>query len=86
MMARFARPLAVDIRVQRVGDWILRAAGVFAAVMREVAEMTYQWKKPFVLDDTKWRARFGGDVTSLEVGVDETARWALRRFSTKKAA
>ena len=41
--------------------------------------MTYQWKKPFVLDDSAWRARFGSAVaaTPLNEGVAATARWAL---------
>ena len=55
-------------------------------MMREVAEMTYQWKKPFVLDDGKWRARFGGEATPLQAGVDATARWAMERGAARKAA
>jgi nucleoside-diphosphate-sugar epimerase len=84
-MQRFAEPLGLQVRVQRVSDWMLRAVGVFAPVLREVAEMTYQWKKPFVLDDSKWRARFGGEPTSLHDGVGETARWALQRYCRKAA-
>jgi hypothetical protein len=65
---------------------MLHALGFFAPVMREVAEMTYQWKKPFVLGDSKWRARFGGEPTPLDVGVDRTAEWARRRYCSEKAA
>jgi len=79
MMARFATALGREIRVRHLPDWVLRTAGVFAPVLREVAEMTYQWKKPFVLDDSAWRARFGSAVaaTPLNEGVAATARWAL---------
>jgi nucleoside-diphosphate-sugar epimerase len=85
-MARFARAAGVDVRIRRLPDWVLGAAGLFAPVLREVREMTYQWKKPFVLDDSKWRARFGDEVTSLDDGMLETARWACDRYATRKAA
>ena len=65
---------------------MLSTAGIFAPVLREVAEMTYQWKKPFVLSDAKWRARFGDEVTSIESGVRETARWALATYGRQAAA
>lgn len=83
---RFARELGTPIRLQRLPDWVLSTAGIFAPVLREVAEMTYQWKKPFVLSDAKWRARFGDEVTSIESGVRETARWALATYGRQAAA
>jgi nucleoside-diphosphate-sugar epimerase len=85
-MALFAASLGVPVRIQRIPDWMLHALGVFAPVMREVAEMTYQWKRPFVLGDAKWRARFGGEATTLDAGVAATAQWARRRFASEKAA
>jgi nucleoside-diphosphate-sugar epimerase len=84
-MAIVGRAMGVDARVQAVPDWVLRAAGVFVPLMREIAEMTYQWKAPFVVDDAKWRARFGDESTSLEAGARETAEWALARFAKKAA-
>lgn len=86
-MARFGRAAGVDVRIQRLPDWVLGAAGLVSPILREVREMTYQWKKPFVLDDSKWRARFGaGDATSLDDGMRETARWAGERHAAKQAA
>lgn len=86
VVARFARALGRPIAIRRAPDWVLRALGAFAPVLREIAEMTYQWKAPFVLDDSKWRARFGGGATSLDDGVAETARWALERRGASVAA
>ena len=76
VIARFGSALGREIRVRHLPDWVLRTAGVFAPVLREVAEMTYQWKKPFVLDDGAWRARFGSAATPLEQGVAATVSWA----------
>jgi nucleoside-diphosphate-sugar epimerase len=85
-MALMADALSVELRVQRVPDWLLRTMGLFNSVLREVVEMTYQWKAPFVVDDSKWRARFGDEATSLEAGARATARWALQHFTPTSAA
>ena len=37
-------------KVSAVPGWILRAAGVFSAGMRELAEILYQFERPFVMD------------------------------------
>jgi hypothetical protein len=47
--------------------------------------MTYQWKAPFVLDDGKWRRRFGSEATPLERGMAETARWAIGAYGRRAA-
>ena len=76
-MALVGRAMGLGVKIQRVPDWMLRAVGVFQSTIAQVVEMTYQWKAPFVVDDSKWRARFGDEATSLERGAQETARWAL---------
>jgi nucleoside-diphosphate-sugar epimerase len=86
LMDRFAPALGVAVHLQRVSDWILRGLGLFQPVLSEVAEMTYQWKKPFVLDDSKWRRRFGDESTPVEHAVAFTARWALDAFGRARAA
>ena len=66
--------------VRRVPRLLLRAAGLFSPMLREVAEMTYQWEVPFVLDDTRFRTAFGYGATPIEEIVAATAAWA-RRFA-----
>ncbi len=80
-MDMLGRAMGVQVKLQRVADWVLRGMGIFQPVAREVAEMTYQWKAPFVLDDSKWRRRFGDEATPLERGMAETARWALATYA-----
>jgi nucleoside-diphosphate-sugar epimerase len=86
MVERFGRSLGRGVRVLRIPDWVLWVAGFFAPMMREVREMTYQWKRPFVLDDSKFRARFGQEATPLAEAVEETAHWAQREYRAKKRA
>jgi nucleoside-diphosphate-sugar epimerase len=85
-IGRFGRAAGIDVRVRRLPDWVLQASGLFSPILREVAEMTYQWKKPFVLDDSKWRARFGDAATPLDDGMRETAHWAMGHYAKKLAA
>jgi nucleoside-diphosphate-sugar epimerase len=80
MIGRFAQAIDRNVRVQRIPDIVLRVAGLFAPMMREVLEMTYQWKKPFVLDDSKFRSRFGAGATPMRRAVEETANWAMREY------
>jgi hypothetical protein len=85
---RIGRRLELDrvVRVARVPRIALRALGLFSPMMREVAEMTYQWDVPYVLDDTKFRAAFGVEPTPIEEQVDVVARWGRDTFGARAAA
>jgi nucleoside-diphosphate-sugar epimerase len=86
--SRFARACGtqVPIRIARVPRIALRAMGLFAPLVREVAEMAYQWDVPYVLDDSRFRARFGSAPTPIEVIIDATARWASATFGAVEPA
>ena len=48
--------------------------------MREVAEMLYEWERPFVVDDRAFRSAFGGafgEPTPIGDGVEGTTSAAL---------
>jgi len=79
---RFGTALGLDARVARVPGVVLTVLGWFSPVMREVAEMTYQWESPYRVVDAAWRARFGTLPTSLDDGVAATAAWARGRWGT----
>ncbi len=63
-------------RYRRLSDLLLRTVGIFAPMLREVAEMTYQWKLPYVLDDSRFRAELGFGATPLEQQIVATVAWA----------
>jgi hypothetical protein len=42
--------------------------------------MAYQWEEPFVVDDARFRARFGELATPLDVAARETVAWARERL------
>ena len=75
------RPLAAT----RLPPWLLRGLGVFSPMLREVAEMTYQWQAPFVLDDGRYRATFGAGATPWSTALPATVAWAREHYAAPRA-
>ncbi len=71
--------------VRSAPDWLMRAAGLFSPMLGAFAEMTYQWKVPYVIDDRRFRAAFGVEPTTPERAVAETAAW-IRSLAAARAA
>jgi nucleoside-diphosphate-sugar epimerase len=69
-----AKTLGVPLRVRNVPFWAMRAMSVFTPVMGELAEMRFQWDRPYRVDSSKFKARFWSDPTPFEIGVPEAAR------------
>ena len=45
--------------------FMLRALGLVNPMMRELAEMSYEFEEPFVLDTSKFESTFGASATPL---------------------
>jgi len=43
--------------------------------MRELAELLYQWDRPYVFDHRKFERAFGAQVTPHERAVAATVAW-----------
>ena len=86
VVERFARELGVSLEVSVLPVFVLRLLGLFVPAAKELIEMRYQWQTPFVLDDSKFRAAFGGEATSLDAGVAATAKWMRSLRSGASAA
>ncbi|MNT62281.1 hypothetical protein D3C72_1999890 [compost metagenome] len=63
------------IRLQVAPRWMLTAAGWFSPMLREVAEMLYQFEAPFVVEHRKFESTFGSHVTPHEEAIRMTAAW-----------
>ncbi len=50
----------------------MRALGLFNPLMRELAEMTYEFDEPFVLDTAKYQSTFGTAGTPLATAIAST--------------
>jgi nucleoside-diphosphate-sugar epimerase len=86
LAARLGDALGTPITMKRMSPVVLRAIGVFAPFMRELPELTYQWQMPFIIDDHKFRARFGVEPTPIDAQIAATASWARARFSPQRSA
>ena len=82
LIERIGKPLARPIKVGQVPPWVTKAAALVVPLMRELAEMAYQWEEPFVIDDSRFRRRFDVRPVGVDIAAAETARWALQHYSS----
>lgn len=83
---RIAIAAGTRVRVQRVPDLILRGAGLFNPVVRELVEMLYEFEQPFVVDHRKFTSAFGEQVTPLDAAVSRTVAWYRHHVPARAAA
>jgi nucleoside-diphosphate-sugar epimerase len=70
-------------RVQAVPNLLLKTLAVFNPMMREVAEMLYEFEEPFIVDHTRFVQAFGNDATPLQEAISATVEW-FRKYTHKK--
>ena len=76
---QIAAAMGTTAKFTRMSNLLLRAIGIFQPFMKELIEMSYQWEHPFVIDDRKFRAKFGIEPTPLAEQIATTVRWAKAR-------
>ncbi len=62
-------------RIATMGKTMLRIGGLFIPDAREMVEMLYQLEQPFVVDHSKFAARFGAIATPHAAALDATIDW-----------
>lgn len=76
MAAAYASAAGVAApKVGAVPGWVLRTAGVFSTDMRELAELLYQFERPFIMDSTKSQRLLGLQPTPLPEAAAATVAW-----------
>lgn len=63
---------ATRVKVTALPLTVLRLAGVFSPLVRELPKTLYQFEVPFVIDDTETRAHFGLRPTPWTTVLDES--------------
>jgi nucleoside-diphosphate-sugar epimerase len=61
----------------------VRALGLVNPLMRELAEMSYEFEQPFVLDTSKYESTFGAAHTPLVTAVADTLAWFRAQTSAQ---
>lgn len=59
-------------RMQVMPSWLTGLAGLLVPVVREMHEMSFQWDRPYHVDASKMRQRFGLEPTSFATGAAAT--------------
>jgi hypothetical protein len=79
--------------VRHVPDWLFRATGLVDPMLGAIAEMTYQWKVPYVMDERRFREVLGvgggdraGSGRRRDGGVDTLRGGLGRRVSPRRVA
>jgi nucleoside-diphosphate-sugar epimerase len=70
-----ANEVGHPVGIRTVPKLLVRALGLVSPMMRGLAEMSYEFDEPFILDTTKFRTTFGSVVTPLATAVAETVAW-----------
>jgi hypothetical protein len=83
LAGRFSRALGHEIRLAGMPRWMLKAAGLFVPLVREVEEMAYQWEEPLVIDDRRFRARFGVLPADADEAAAATVAWARQHYGKR---
>jgi nucleoside-diphosphate-sugar epimerase len=73
-------------RIQPIPSLLLQALGWVNPMMRELAEMRYEFQEAFIVDDSDFVQLFGNHATPLEKAVSLTVAWFREWEQTKAQA
>jgi nucleoside-diphosphate-sugar epimerase len=83
LVGRLSVPLGHDIRVKEMPNWMRRLGALFIPIVRELDEMAYQWEGPFVVDDSRFRSRFGLAPVDPDEAARATVAWAREHYAKR---
>jgi uncharacterized protein YbjT (DUF2867 family) len=86
LVARLANALGQPIALSRIPPLALKLLSFGMPILKELNEMAYQWEAPFVVDDAKFRARYGDPTTPRDEAARATVAWARETFGPARAA
>ena len=70
------------VAVRSLSKLAVRALGLVNPTLRELAEISYQFDEPFVLDTSKYESAFGAAGTPLADAIAATVAWYRTRPGT----
>lgn len=72
VLALAASLIGVPTRISVLPTALVPIVGLFSKEVREIAEMRFQWDRPYVVDSSKFAAHFWNDATPFESGLGDT--------------
>jgi nucleoside-diphosphate-sugar epimerase len=85
VLAIGAKALGQKLKITALPPFAVSALGLFVPFMKEVAEMSFTWDRPYHVDATKFANRFWSDATPFESGARMTALSFRSSAPTKDA-
>jgi len=67
--------IGVEPRMAGMGKMMMRLGGLFVPEAREMVEMMYEFKEPFLVDSSRFEHTFGMSATGMEESIRRTIRW-----------
>jgi nucleoside-diphosphate-sugar epimerase len=83
LVARFSRALGREIRLTAMPRTIVKILALVVPFVHEIDEMLYQWQEPFVINDRRFRERFGQVPEDVERAAADTVRWAKTHYKVE---
>jgi nucleoside-diphosphate-sugar epimerase len=71
----FFKEIGKPPKMSGMGKLMMSIGGLFIPAARETVEMMYEFEKPFVVDDNKFKKAFGDIATSHQEAVRATISW-----------
>jgi nucleoside-diphosphate-sugar epimerase len=78
-----ASDLGHPVGIRTVPKLLLRVLGLANPLMRGLAEMSYEFEEPFILDTTKFETAFGTSATPLATAITDTIAWYRTRAGAR---
>jgi nucleoside-diphosphate-sugar epimerase len=67
-------------KIRKASKAALQVIGLFNPLMREMAEMAYEFEQPYIMDGSKFARAFGVAPTPLPDAISTTVAWFRERM------
>lgn len=72
-------------RISSLPSIVFKIAGLVVPIARELAELSYQYDAPFIVDSSKFERAFGVSATPYREGIRRTLAWVRAQPQTSAA-
>jgi nucleoside-diphosphate-sugar epimerase len=79
------RQLGFQPKVSAINRLMLTVVSLFIPAAGELIEMMYEFEKPYIVDDSKFKRTFGDISTPHETGIQRTLAWYKQHLATGQA-
>ena len=71
-------------KMKVLSEGTIKLLSIFIPIVKELKEMTYEWKHPFIIDGTKYSSTFNTtEHTAHNVAIKETLYWFNQNLERK---